>query len=216
VGRRTSRSAQRAVIGGLLVAAAAVVVFAVALSAAGGRRTSYVVGARPLAAGAVIGPGDTTTARLQLTGPAAAAAYRASGQLIGRTVAVAVAPGQLIEPSMLAGPPGAPSRPVSISVDSDSVSAVAPGQSVDVLSTPGTGSSAAAVNVVMRGATVLSLGRTDTGLLSGASSGSVVATLGVSDLQEAEQLVQAAHAGTVELVQAEPGDGRGLGPGSGG
>jgi Flp pilus assembly protein CpaB len=213
------------VIGGLLVAAAAVVVFALALSSAGGSRTSYVVGARPLAAGAVIGPGDTTTARLQLTGPAAAAAYRASGQLIGRTVAVAVAPGQLIEPSMLAGPPGAPSRPVSISVDSDSVAAVAPGQSVDVLSTPGTGSSAPGasagssapvVSVVMRGATVLSLGRTDTGLLSGASSGTVVATLGVSDLQEAEQLVQAAHAGSVELVQAEPGDGRGLGPGSGG
>ena len=39
-------------------------------------------------------------------------------------------------------------------------------------------------------------------------------TLGVSSLSEVEAVVQAAQAGTVTLVAAEPSDGVGPGPGS--
>jgi hypothetical protein len=38
-------------------------------------------------------------------------------------------------------------------------------------------------------------------------------TLGVADLSEVEAIVEAAHNGTVTLVQAEPSDGVGAGPG---
>lgn len=217
-GRRGGSAASRALLGGLLVAAAAVIVFATALSAAGGTQAGYVVAARPLPAGTVIGPGDTETARLGLRGATAAASFRQAGPVIGRTLQVPVQPGQLIESSMLGGTPGAGLRPVSIPVDTDSLAALDPGQLVDVLSTPsasaGTGAVAAPpVTLVMRGATLLSVGRSDSGLLSGGTGGTVVVTVGVSDLGEAEQLVQAAHAGTVELVRAEPSDGSG--PGSG-
>ena len=218
LGRRAGLSAPRAVIGGLLVAAAAVVVFAAALSAAGGRQASYVVAARTLPAGSVIGPGDTTTTRLGLSGPTAAAAFRQGGLLIGRTLTVPVEPGELIQAPMLGSPSG-PTRPVSIPVDADSLAALADGDSVDVLSAPasaangGATAQAPAVNVVMRGATLMSMGRADSGLFSGTAGGSVVVTLGVTDLAEIEQLVQAAHSGTVELVQAAPADGTGLGAG---
>ncbi len=221
LGRRGGLSTQRAVIGGFLVAAAAVVVFAAALSAAGGHRASYVVAARALPAGSVIGPGDTVTAPLGLSGPTAAASFHQGGLLIGRTLNVPVQPGELIQASMLSSPSGR-LRPVSIPVESDSLAALGTGESVDVLSTPATssgtaggGAAAPEVAVVMRGATLISTGHADSGLLSGTSAGTVVVTLGVTNLGEVEQLVQAAHSGTVELVQAEPGDGTGLGPGPG-
>jgi hypothetical protein len=238
-------------VGGFLVAAAAVMVFAAALSAAGGGSRSYVVAARALPAGTVIGPGDTTTARIGLNAANRATAFTDGGQLIGRALTVTVQPGELVESSMVAMPAGSNRRPVSIPVDVSSLAALAAGESVDVLSTTSnsgpassgsatstsgsatsssgsaTSSSGSATSssgsapatpppgltVVMRGATLWSVGRTDSGLLSAGTGSTVVVTLGVSDLAEAEQLVDAAHTGTVELVQATPDDGSGLGPG---
>jgi Flp pilus assembly protein CpaB len=204
------------------VAAAAVVVFAAALSASKARDTGYVVAARPLAAGSVIGPDDTTTANFRLSPATAAAAFRREAALIGRSVAVDLQPGELIQSSMLAAGGAARLRPVSVPVDADSLAALAVGQEVDVLSAPGStaadpaSQSPAAVSVVLRGATLLAVGRSGSGFLSGGGSGgTVVVTLGVTDLAEAEQLVQAAHSGTVELLRAEPGDGTGPGAGTG-
>ena len=208
------------------MAAAAVIVFAAALTAAGGHQTAYVVAARSLPAGSVIGPGDTTTARMGLSGATAASAFRQDAPLIGHAVAVDVRAGQLIQSSMLAPSGASTLRPVSVAVDSDSLAALATGEEVDVLSAPssssgsGSGSGSggsqpgSSVSVVLRGATLLSVGRTDSGLLSSGPGGTVVVTLGVADLDEAEQLVQAAHSGTVELLRAEPSDGTGLGSGS--
>ena len=218
VARRRGRPGPGAVVGGFLVAAAAVIVFAVALSAAGGSSRSYVVAARSLPAGTVIGPGDMTMARMGLDTANRATAFGAGGQVVGRALTVPVQPGELIEAPMLSAPAGSMRRPVSIPVDATSLTALAAGESVDVLSTPSasgaTGTAApSAVSVVMRGATLWSVGRADSGLLSAGNGGTVVVTLGVSDLAEAEQLVAAAHAGTVELVQATPADGSGLGPG---
>ena len=217
IGRRGGVSSHRALLGGLLVAAAAVVVFAAALSASGGHDAAYVVAARALPAGSVIGPGDTTTARFRLAGPTASAAFRQDASLIGRSTAVDLPPGELIQSSMLVRGGTATLRPVSVRVDGDSLAALVPGQPVDVLSTPGASGGSASqsaspgLTVVLRGATLLSVGRSESGLISGGSGGTVVVTLGVTDLQEAEQLVQAAHTGTVELLRAEPGDGSGPG-----
>lgn len=224
---RRGSGGQRALIGGLLVATAAVVVFAAVLSAAGSHETSYVVAARPLAAGSIIGPGDVATSRFGLPAAAATASFRQPDQIIGRSVAVAVQPGQLIESTMLGDTSLTRLRPVSIPVDTAALAALVAGDPVDVLSVPAasaassasSGSSSAAtqgpgVIVVMRGATLLSVGQVGSGLLSGSGGGTVVVTLGVADLQEAEQLVAAAHAGTVELVRAEPTDGTGPGAGT--
>ena len=203
------------------MAAAAVIVFTAALSAAGGHQAAYVVAARALPAGSVIGPGDTTTARLGLSGATASAAFRQSAPVIGRSLVVAVQPGQLIQSTMLTDDGAARLRPVSLPVESDSLASLAAGQAVDVLSSPSASESASAgsetpsaVKVVLRGATLLSVGRSDSGLLSGGSGATVVVTLGVADLDQAEQVIAASHTGTVELIRAEPSDGTGLGNGS--
>ena len=200
------------------MAVAAAAVFSIALSAAGRTGTFYVIAARPMAAGTVIGPGDTTTARIGLTGSSRDAAFRQSAVVVGRALAVPVETGELIQSSMLNPAGGVQMRPVSIAVESESVSELQAGDPVDVLSVPSSAgttlpSPAPTVTVVVRGATLLSIDRSGGGLLSGNAGGTVIATLGVADLQEAEQLVAAAHSGTVDLVRAEPADGTGPGAG---
>jgi Flp pilus assembly protein CpaB len=215
-GRRRALPTGRAVIGGFLVAVAAVIVFGAALASAGTHETQYAVATRTLAVGSVIGPGDLSTEGAKLPSSVESQAFRSTGSLIGRSIAVTVDPGELIQASMLS-PVGASSglRPVSVTVDPDSLSGLSPGDAVDVLATADStdsSSSTAPVTVVLRGASLISVSPADSSLLSGSTSGPLV-TLGVSDLSEVEAVVQAAHAGTITLVLAEPGDG--IGPGDG-
>lgn len=199
-------------LGGFLVAVAAVVVFAAALSGTGGKR-HWVVAARDLPAGTTIGPGDLSTQSVGLSSGTRPHAFGQTAALIGRTLAVPVAPGELVEDSMLIPANQAPStRPVSIAVDPTGLDGLEPGQPVDVLETTGSGGSTT-VAIVARGATLLSVAHSTSSLLAGPSTGEV--TLGVSDLAEVEALVQAAHAGTITLVAAARSDGVGAGAGSG-
>lgn len=231
----------RAILGGFLIAAAAVLVFTGVVSTRS-HAVGYVVAARPLAAGTIIGPGDTATASIDLPGPTGSSAFRNSGVVIGRTLAVAVSPGQLIQSSMLAPAGGSATlRPVSITVDSASLAGLSSGNPVDVLASPSggaggtggagnpsgtpdtsgagptgtSGAGASEVTVVLRGAALLSISRPNSGIAPISGSATVV-TLGVATLQEAEMLVQAAQSGTVILVQAAPSDGVGPGPGPAG
>ena len=156
--------------------------------------------------------------------------------VIGRALAVAVSPGELIQASMLAPPSGTASvRPVSVAVDSTSLAGLAAGDRVDILATAPAGSSDAGtpagsvpgpagtatgpasgiVQVVLRGADLLSISKAGSSLVPASSSQTVV-TIGVSSLAEAETVVAAAHSETITLVQAEPSDGTGPGPGPGG
>src|SRR5215831_5013481 len=75
-GRHRALPGGRAVVGGFLVAVAAVVVFAASLAGASHPGQSWVVTARPLPAGTILGPGDVTSATMRLSRSAAALAYR--------------------------------------------------------------------------------------------------------------------------------------------
>jgi Flp pilus assembly protein CpaB len=205
----------RAMAGALLIAVAAMAVFSVVAASAGHHTKQYVVATRTLAEGTIIGPGDLTTASVQLPSGTSAEAFRQAAPVIGRSVLVTVAPGELIESSMLSGPASTPTlRPVTVPVDPDSVTRLTPGDRVDVLATATAGlgaGSSGAVSVVARGASLISVSQSNPGLLSGSTS-ATLATIGVSNLAEVEAVVGAAHAGTVVLVQAEPSDGVGPGP----
>jgi Flp pilus assembly protein CpaB len=195
-----------------LVGLAAVVVFAAALAGSSHHDRSYVVAARPLAAGSVLAPGDLDSARMQLPSSAGGQAFGDSAALIGRVLAVPMQPGELLQSSMLAPASAQPAmRPVSVAVDANSIGALTAGQKVVVLATIGTGAGAQ-VSVVMRGAELLDVGHTGSGVFSGPAN-SVVVTLGVSSLAEVEAVVQAGQAGTITLAAAEASDG--VGPGSG-
>jgi Flp pilus assembly protein CpaB len=200
------------VVGGFLVAVAAVVVFAAALSGGGHGSRHWVVAARVLPAGTTIGPGDLKTQSVALPAGTRAHAFGAAATLVGRTLVVPLAPGEMVEDSMLVPVGQAPTtRPVSIAVDPTGLDALQPGQPVDVLETVGSGS-ATTVSVVARGATLLAIAHTSSSLLAGPASGEV--TLGVADLAEIEALVQASHAGTITLVAAAHSDGVGAGAGT--
>jgi hypothetical protein len=207
----------RAVVGGFLVAVAAVLVFSATLAASSSGGRAWVVAGQALRAGTVLGPGDLTTATMRLPGATGAQAFRQATDLDGQTLAVAVAPGELLQRSMLAAATGGRTnlRPVSVSVDPVSLASLAAGDSVDVLATAGTGASAApssgsAVTVVVRGAVLLDLSRGSSSVLAPSDTAEV--TLGVATLGEVEALVGAEHGGTLTLVAAERSDGVGPGP----
>jgi hypothetical protein len=213
-GRRRALPAGRAVIGGFLVAVAAVVVFAASLTGASKPGQSWVVAAHPLAAGTVIGPGDVSSSTMRLSKPAAAVAYRQPALVVGRTLAVALPAGALVDAPALVAPRQQPAvRPVSVAADPVSLVGLSRGEAVDVLAAEGTGNGAA-VRVVVRGATLMQVGEGGSGTLPTGATGQV--TVGVSSLAEVEAVVQAAHEGTITLVAAEPSDGVGAGSGPAG
>jgi Flp pilus assembly protein CpaB len=200
--------------GGFLVAVAAVIVFTAVIASSGRHSQQYVVAAEAIPIGSIIGPGDLTAARMSLSAGAASDSFRQAGSLIGRTVAEAIRPGELVEQSMLVPVGTQPeTRPVSVGVSASSLSGLAAGDAVDVLVSEGTASSAS-VSVVMRGAVLIAAANPASGGLSGSLSGSSTSnvTLGVDTLSEVEAVVQASETGTVSLVAAEPSDGVGPGP----
>lgn len=212
-GRRRPLPNGKAVVGGLLVAAAAVVVFTAALRGTDqGSAGSYVIAAHSLQAGSLLEPGDLTTVTVHVPRSAAAQMFRSPSAVDGRTLAVPLVNGELLEPSMLV-PTGQaqPLRPVTVAVDAATLNGLYTGEPVDVLQTTGTESSTA-VTIVLRGATLLGASKPGSGLITGSPSATV--TLGVASLQEVESVVAAAHAGTLTIVAASPDDGVGPGPGA--
>jgi hypothetical protein len=201
------------VVGAFLVGVAAVAVFSIALAGGSTPGERWVVSARPLSVGTVLDPADLTSTPMRLSPSSAALSYRQAAAVEGRALAVALPAGALIEGPELVPARAEPQlRPVSVAVDPVSMANLAPGQAVDVLATQGSGS-AVSVVVVVRGATLMSVVSAGSGGLAGpAETGQ--ATIGVATLSEVEAVVQAAHAGTITLVAAEPSDGVGAGPGS--
>jgi Flp pilus assembly protein CpaB len=213
-GRRRSIPTGRALAGGFLVAVAAVIVFTAVIASTSRHSQQYVVAEEAIPAGSIIGPGDLSQAKMNLPAGAASDAFRQAGPLVGRTVAEGIQPGELVEQSMLVPAGTQPAtRPVSVAVSASSLSGLAPGTTVDVLATEGTGTSAA-VSVVMRGAVLIAANNPTSGGLSASLSGSStsIVTLGVDTLSEVEAVVQAAQTGTISLVAAEASDGVGPGP----
>jgi hypothetical protein len=213
-GRRRALPAGRTVVGGFLVAVAAVMVFTASLAGSSHPGQSWVVTARPLAPGTILGPGDLASATMRLSKPAASLAYRQAALVEGRTLAVALPAGALVQNPVLVPANQLPRvRPVTIAADPVSLTGLTPGEPVDVLATQGTGGGTA-VAVVIRGATLMAATQPGSGALNAGGSGQV--TIGVATLAEVEAVVQAAHAGTITLVAAEPSDGVGAGAGPAG
>jgi hypothetical protein len=193
---------------------AAVIVFAASLAGTSHPGQHWVVATRSLGPGSVLEAGDLTTSTMRLSPATEALAFRQAVSVEGRTLAIGLRAGELLQVPMLVPSSQKPVlRPVSLAVDPVSLEGLYAGQPVDVLMTQGT-SSATGVTVVVRGAILLGLVASSTNVLAPGSSGQV--TIGVSTLNAVEAVVAAAHSGTVTLVAAEPSDGSGLGRGSAG
>jgi hypothetical protein len=199
-------------VGAFLIGVAAVGVFSAAVAGTSHPGQRWVVATRTLGPGTVLGPGDLTTSTMRLSSATAAVAYRQEAAVEGRSLAVGLQAGDLIQTSMLVPASRVPAvRPVSLAVDPVSLAGLSAGQLVDVLMTQGSGN--ATVAVVVRGAILIEV--SSSGSTALASGGSGQATIGVTTLGEVKAVVAAAHSGTITLVAAEPSDGVGPGPGSG-
>jgi Flp pilus assembly protein CpaB len=202
------------VVGAFLIGVAAVGVFSAAVAGTSHPGQHWVVAARTLNPGAILVPDDLTSSTMRLSSATGAVAYRQEAAVEGRSLAVGLQAGELIQASMLVPTSREPAvRPVSLAVDPVSLAGLTDGQLVDVLTTQGTGNSTA-VTVIVRGATLISVSSSTSSVV--ASGGSGQATIGVTTLSQVEAVVAAAHSGTITLVAAEPSDGTGPGPGSGG
>ena len=137
------------------MAVAAVIVFAASLAGTSHPGQRWMVAARSLGPGTVLESGDLMSVTMRLSSATAALAYREPVSVEGRTLAVGVRSGELLQESMLVPSSQQPVlRPVSLAVDPVSLAGLSAGQLVDVLMTQGTGN-ATGVTVVVRGATLL-------------------------------------------------------------
>ena len=209
-GRRRALPTGRAVAGGFVIALAVVVVFAGWLSTRAGSGHRWVVASAALPAGTRLTAADLTTTTLRLgQGAAASNAFDTTGSLIGRDLAVAVNAGELILRSEVpVSAAVAVLRPVPVTVSPTDLVDLAAGDLVDILETSAAGPTTR-TTVVLRGARVLSTTQPSSGLLG--SGGDQVVTLGMATLAEVTATVVAEHAGTLDVVVAEPSDGAGLG-----
>jgi Flp pilus assembly protein CpaB len=210
VGRRRTLPNGRAVVGGFAVAAAAVLVFAAFLTTQSRTGRAWVVAEASLPAGTTITAPDLTTKTFDLgTSAAAADAFASPAEAIGHTLAVAVAPGELVLRSELDAPGTTPSlRPVPVTIAPNDLVDLTPGDLVDVLETTGSNSSGR-TTIVLRGARVIDTSQPSGGLVD--SGGDDVVTIGVHSLAEVVTVIGAEHDGTVDLVVGEPADGTGQG-----
>lgn len=210
VGRRATLPRGRAVVGAFAVAVAVVLVFSAFVSARVRGERAWVVARTALPAGTRLSARDLATTSLGLgSGGAAADAFGSPAALVGRTLAVTVGPGQLVLGSELSPPGTGPHlRPVPVTVPPADVVDLSAGDLVDVLATASSGHG---TRLVLRGARVLAIAQPSGGLAS-SGQGQVV-TLGVRSLAEAEAVVAAQHAGTLDLLAGEPSDGQGSGAG---
>src|SRR4029077_2148445 len=93
-------------------------IFVASLAGSSHPGQSWVVAARPLAAGTVLGPGDVTSATMRLSRSAASLAYRQVDTVEGRALAVALPAGALVQNPVLVPSSQRPRmRPVSVAVD---------------------------------------------------------------------------------------------------
>jgi Flp pilus assembly protein CpaB len=211
LGPRRTLPTGRAVAGGFAVALAAVLVFGAYLGTRPERGHPWVVAAGPLAAGTTLSAADLSSASLQLPAPTARLAFPSVSALLGRTLAVPLAAGELVTPGELTATGAAPPlRPLPVTVSSADLVDLAPGERVDVLLTEGT-APRTRTTILLRGAEVMSTAQPAQGL-AGAQETEVV-TLGVATLTDVQAVVSAEHAGTVDLVVGEAADGTGLGGG---
>jgi hypothetical protein len=197
VRRRPGLPTGRAVVGGLLVALAAVGTFAAATGGGDGRRP-VVVAARDLAPGAVVGPGDLTTARYAL--PDGTSAFADPASLVGAVLVGPLEAGDLVQRAdVVAAHAEAGGAEVSVSVPEARAlgGAIARGERVDVVATTGTGADACTARVAT-GALVV---RVEGGADALGAVDAVVLHLAVPSAADALALAHAAQAGELTVVR---------------
>ncbi|MBI2708697.1 MAG: hypothetical protein HYX34_03260 [Actinobacteria bacterium] len=190
----------RPVVGGLLVAAALVGIFAAVSGAGKGPTTRYVVAARDLRIGQVLGSDDLRTVAADLPADVARGAFRDVSALEGAVTLAPVQSGGLVQAGSI-GTVGRDAQP-TVELDLPAAAAVSgelvAGDRVEVYATYGDNESAT-TRRLMSDARVLRISEASEAL-SPSSSGTKV-VLAVPDAKIRLQVVNAIKAGTIVLAR---------------
>lgn len=191
--RRTRWRDPRLAVGVLLVAGSALIGGHLLATAEAG--TALLVATRPLAAGQVLAAQDLTsiTARLPAATVAGYLGPAALPELIGRTLALPLASGEIVPVGALSTAGAGPLRLVTVPVNPQRLPALQPGQRVDVFVT---GAQTGVTALVLPGVLFLSA-------QASAASSTVAVTLEVPPSQAAA-LVNAGEVGNLDLVAIVP------------
>jgi hypothetical protein len=204
--RQRSLPGGRAVVGSLLVAASAVAVFAAYLTATSEPTTRYLVANDVVAPGTLIEDDETaralfSAAPIELLPPVdqRVVPVEEIDALVGQVVLVALERGDLLHRSATATAFGVPEAQVmSFAVpQADAVAGeLVPGERIDVLATYTLGGEAFTAFVV-RGVPLVGVQEA-----SGGSGGSVVLTVGVSELTDVQALGHAVNTASVFVTRS--------------
>ena len=197
----------RALVGGLLVAVAALGLFATARRSNSAPATRFVVATTDIAPGTRITAGMVGLQAVELPASLSQAAFGPSEDLdvLGGIAIGPIGVGELLQRSTIrsgASGAGAAQRPYEVSFEVESSRALngglRPGESVDVVATVGTGTSAA-TSLILSATLVVAVDEPHTAALV---SDSVVVTLALDDSAAVVQLTAAVDSGQVTLVRA--------------
>jgi hypothetical protein len=198
--RRRPLPGGRAVVGGLLVAASAVGLFSVSTKAQGGPRETYVVARHEIAPGTRLTAADLTGLRMDLPAELAGRAFREPGTLVGATVIVPLAAGELVQASAVVDKASDPSsREITFAVPRATLAAsMEEGERIDVVATYGTGVDAYST-VVVDQALIVSL---DRGRDRVGAGDDAAVTVAIDSAVDAVALAHAVQLGRLTVVRA--------------
>lgn len=194
----------RAVIGGLLIALAALAAFAASTGVGSDDGTGYVVAARDIREGQVLGPDDVELATIDLPAGVAGSAQTSIAEVEGTVATVGITAGDLVERGDLVrtdgGTTGGPAAEFAFPVDASVAlgGALEPGDTIQVLATYGSGSGSR-TRVVLNHARVLAVPGVDEGQLGEGSS--LVITVAVPDQRDRLNIANAAAEATLSVVR---------------
>lgn len=210
-GRRLRASAGlpsgRAALGGLLIALSALGVVAAWRGATDDDHTEVLIVNAEIAPGERIEASDLAWARMDLADPTLARAVVDPDDTIGAVALVALRPGDLLTPSVLAEADRSAAMPgrsmgLSLPLEQALGGRLSPGDRVDVVALAGSGRDA---EVLVRDAIVADVSEPSRGGIG--SSGSLMVLLNVATENDALAIVDADSTGGVTLVRARGDDG---------
>lgn len=204
--RRHRLPSNRAVIGGLLVTLAAAGVVTAHRAASAPPTSRYLVLTRTVDAGSPVSESDLGTIALDLPDDLAATSDAALDEVVGRVAKHQLDEFDLVRPSDLHDEgrfvdPSVVEVNVELTPAGAMVGSLAPGSTVDVLSTDPSGSG---TETVARGVRVTGLDSEESGSIG--SGGSVMVRLAVPDAETAEQVVDSSIRSELTLILPAPSE----------
>lgn len=198
IGRRTTLPNRRAIAGGLLVALAVLGTFALSASASADGRRPYVIAARDLSAGHVVGADDVALVRLSLDGSVAQSGFTGEEAVVGATLVGPIRSGELVQAGSVSTRREATGLPqISFAIPAARALGgdLKSGETIDVLFMA-KNSDAGFAEVAVSDATVAKVAGNSGSV---GRNGEVTVTLTLRNRTEAAALVAALNSGTVTL-----------------